>query len=63
MCLETLQLPFFYVLLAVHPNIMRVRFYQFDVQILYFNTFITFLYMFGALLCSLAWVFYVWYML
>jgi len=27
-------------------------FYQLDVQILYFNTFITFLYMFRALLCS-----------
>jgi len=27
-------------------------FYQLDVQILYFNIFITFLYMFGALLCS-----------
>jgi hypothetical protein len=27
-------------------------FYQLDAQILYFNTFITFLYMFQALLCS-----------
>ena len=27
-------------------------FYQLDAQILYFNTFITFLYMFRALLCS-----------
>jgi len=29
-----------------------VLFYQLDVQILYFNTFITFLYMFRALLCT-----------
>jgi hypothetical protein len=28
------------------------RFYQLDAQTLYFNTFITFLYMFRALLCS-----------
>jgi len=27
-------------------------FYQLDAQVLYFNTFITFLYMFRALLCS-----------
>jgi len=42
---------FFYVLLTVHPN-MTVFFYQLDAQILYFNTFIAFLYMFRALLCS-----------
>ena len=29
-----------------------VFFYQLDAQILYFNTFITLLYMFRALLCS-----------
>ena len=40
-----------YVLLTVYPN-MIVFFYQLDAQILYFNTFITFLYMFRALLCS-----------
>ena len=43
---------FFYVFLALHPNIMIVFFYQFDAQILYFSTSITFLYMFRALLCS-----------
>jgi len=42
----------FYVLLTVHPNIMIVFFYQLDAQTLYFNTFITFLYMFRALLFS-----------
>ena len=42
----------FYVLLTVHPNIMIVIFYQPDAQILYFNAFITFLYMFRELLCS-----------
>ena len=42
----------FYVLLTVHPNIKIVFFYQLEAQILYFNTFITFLYMFRALLCS-----------
>ena len=43
----------FYVLLTLHFNIMIVFFfYQFDTQILYSNTFITFLYMFRALLCS-----------
>ena len=43
---------FIYVLLTVHPNIMIFYFfYQLDAQILYFNTFITFLYMFRALLC------------
>jgi len=31
---------------------MVVFSYQRDVQILYFNTFLTFLYMFRALLCS-----------
>jgi len=31
---------------------MIVFFYQLDTQILYFNTFITFFYMFRALLCS-----------
>jgi len=36
----------------LHPNIMIVFFYQLDAQILYFNTFITFLYMFQALLRS-----------
>ena len=43
---------FFNVLLTVNPNAMIVFFYQLDAQILYFNTFITFLYMFRALLCS-----------
>jgi len=43
----------FYAFLTMHPNIMIVFFYQFDAQILYFNTFIAFLYMFRALLCSL----------
>ena len=42
----------FYVLLTVHPNIMIAFLYQLDAQILYFNTFFTFLYMFRALLCS-----------
>jgi len=42
----------FYVLLTVHPNIMIVFFYQLDTQILYFSTFIIFLYVFRALLCS-----------
>ena len=42
----------FYVLLTLHPNIMIVFVYQLDAQILYFNTFIKFLYMFRALLCS-----------
>ena len=32
----------FYILLTVHPNIIIVFFYQIDAQILYFNTFITF---------------------
>jgi len=41
-----------YVLLSVRPNTMIVFFYQLDAQILYFNTFITFLYMFRALLRS-----------
>ena len=42
-----------YILLTVHPNTMIVFFfYQLDAQILYFNTFITFLCMFRALLCS-----------
>jgi len=43
---------FFYVLLTVHPNIMIVFLYQLDAQILYFNIFITFFYMFRALLYS-----------
>jgi len=44
---------YFYVVLTVHPNKMIVFFfYQLGEQILYFNTFITFLYMFRALLCS-----------
>jgi len=43
---------FFNILLAVHPNIIIDFFYQLDAQILYFNTFITILYMFRALLCS-----------
>ena len=43
------------MLLTVHPNIMIVfSFYQLGAQILYFNTFITFLYMFRALLCYSA---------
>ena len=46
------MLKLFYVLLTVHRNIMRFFFYQPHAQILYFNTFITFLYMFRALLCS-----------
>jgi len=41
-----------YALLTVHPNTMIVFFYQLDAQILYFNTFFIFLYMFRALLCS-----------
>jgi len=41
-----------YVLLNVHPNIILVSFYQLHSQILDFNTFITFLYMFRALLFS-----------
>ena len=41
----------FYVLLTVHPN-MIVFFFQLDAHILYFNTFITFLYIFRALLFS-----------
>jgi hypothetical protein len=41
----------FYILLTLHPNIMIVIFYQLVVQIIYFNTFIIFLYMFRALLC------------
>jgi len=32
--------------------VMIIFFYQLDAQILYYNTFITFLYMFRALLCS-----------
>jgi len=36
---------------AVVEGIDDSRFYQLYVQILYFNTFITFLYMFRALLC------------
>ena len=42
---------FFKVFLTVFPN-MIVFFYQLDAQIPYFNTFIRFLYMFRALLCS-----------
>ena len=42
----------FYIFLTVHSNIMTVFLYQLDAQILYFSTFITFLYMFRALLCS-----------
>jgi len=45
-------LPFIYILFTVHPNIMIALFYQLDAQILYFNTFISFLYMFRTLLCS-----------
>jgi len=41
-----------YILLTVHPNKMIVFVYQLDAQILYLNTFIIFLYMFRALLCS-----------
>ena len=42
-----------YILLTVYPNIMSLFFfYQPDAHILYFNTFIMFLYMFRALLCS-----------
>ena len=48
----TLQPLFLYVLLRVDPNITIVFFYQPDAQILYFNAFITFLYMFRALMCS-----------
>jgi len=43
---------FFYIFLTVHLSTMIIFFYQLDAQILYFNTFITFLYMFQALLCS-----------
>jgi hypothetical protein len=47
------KLGVFYVRLTVHANRNIVYFYyQLDAQILYFNTFITFLYMFRALLCS-----------
>jgi len=46
------HITFFCVLLDLYPNIMTVFFYQLDAQILYINTFITFLYMFRALLCS-----------
>ena len=35
-----------------HNNHNDILFYQLDAQILYFNTFIIFLYMFRALLCS-----------
>jgi len=43
---------FFYILLTVYPNIMIVFFHQLDAQILYFNTFVTLLYMFRAQQCS-----------
>jgi len=49
---QLFQFFFFYVLLTVHPNIMIVFFYQLDAQILCFNTFMTFLYMFRVLLRS-----------
>jgi len=42
----------FNILLTAHPNTIIVFFYQLDAQILYFNKFIIFLYMFRALLCS-----------
>jgi len=42
---------FFNILLTVRPNIMMVFFYQLGAQILDFNTFTIFLYMFRALLC------------
>ena len=42
----------FYILLTVDPNIVIVFFYQIHAQILYFNTFITLVYMFRALLRS-----------
>jgi len=46
------MLKLFYVLLTVHRIIMIVFFFcQLDAQILYFNTFILFFYMFRALLC------------
>ena len=49
----TLQVGCYFLrFLTLYPNIMIVFFYQLDAQILYFNTFITFLYMFRALLCS-----------
>jgi len=48
---KTTKLTFFLRFLAVQPN-MIVFFYQLYAQILYFNTFITFLYMFRPLLCS-----------
>ena len=40
------------ILLTVHPNIKVLFFTNLMHKILYFNTFITFLYMFRALLCS-----------
>jgi len=41
---------YIYILLTVHSNIMIVFFfYQLDAQILYFNAFTIFLYMFRAL--------------
>ena len=43
---------YFYFFLTVHPNKMIVFFYHLHAQILHFNIFITFLYMFRALLCS-----------
>ena len=36
----------------LRPNIMIVFFYQLDTQIVYYKTFIIFIYMFRALLCS-----------
>ena len=37
---------------AKHINELIDLFYKLDAHVLYFNTFITFLYMFRALLCS-----------
>ena len=40
------------IILRKKVSVVIVFFYQLDAQFLYFNTFITFLYMFRALLCS-----------
>jgi len=43
----------FYFLLITHPNMMPgFFFFQIDAEILYFNKFITLLYMFRALYCA-----------
>ena len=42
----------FYVLLTVHTNITIAFFYQLDAQVIYLNTFITFLYFFVDVLLT-----------